>query len=148
MRAKLDQIITSIKEFSPNSKLNEAFLGNILSFIHETLSKDSWVGIYRFNDDELILSTFQGTPACEVIKIGKGVVGTSFKKEEVIYVNDVSKIENYICCDEKAKSEICLPLYKNNIVVAILDIDLPFVHDFKDEVEQYKTIAKIVEQFI
>ena len=148
MKEKLDQIITSIKEFSPNSKLNEAFLGNILSFIHETLSKDSWVGIYRFNDDELILSTFQGTPACEVIKIGKGVVGTSFKKEEVIYVNDVSKIENYICCDEKAKSEICLPLYKNNIVVAILDIDLPFVHDFKDEVEQYKTIAKIVEQFI
>ena len=148
MKAKLDQIITSIKEFSPNSKLNEAFLGNILSFIHETLSKDSWVGIYRFNDGELILSSFQGTPACEVIKIGKGVVGTSFEKDEVIYVNDVSQIENYICCDEKAKSEICLPLYKNNIVVAILDIDLPFVHDFKDEVEQYKIIAKIVEQFI
>ena len=38
MRAKVDQIITSIKEFSPNSKLNEAFLGNILSFIHEKIS--------------------------------------------------------------------------------------------------------------
>lgn len=148
MKEKLAQIITSIKGFEPNLKLNEAFLGNILSFIHETLGKDSWVGIYRFNDNELILSTFQGTPACEVIKIGKGVVGTSFIKEEVIYVNDVSKIENYICCDEKAKSEICLPLYKNNKVVAILDIDLPIVHDFKDEMEEYKTIAKIVEQFI
>ena len=148
MKAKLDQIITSIKGFSPNSKLNEAFLGNILSFIHETLSKDSWVGIYRFNEGELILSSFHGTPACEVIKIGKGVVGTSFEKGEVIYVNDVSKIENYICCDEKAKSEICLPLFKENHVVAILDIDLPFVHDFIDEVEQYQIIAKIVEKFI
>ena len=148
MREKLNQIITSIKEFEPNLKLNEAFLGNILSFIHEMLGKDSWVGIYRLSDNELILSSFQGTPACEVIKIGKGVVGTSFIKEEVIYVNDVSKIENYICCDEKAKSEICLPLYKNDNVVAILDIDLPIIHDFKDEVEEYKTIAKIVELFI
>ena len=148
MKEKLDQIIISIKEFSPNSKLNEAFLGNILSFIHETLSKDSWVGIYRLVDNELILSTFQGTPACEVIKIGKGVVGSSFEKEEIIYAEDVTKIENYICCDEKAKSEICIPLFKNNKVVAILDIDLPFTHDFKDEIEQYKTIAEIVEQFI
>ena len=148
MREKLAQIITSIKEFEPNLKLNEAFLGNILSFIHETLGKDSWVGIYRFIDNELILSSFQGTPACEVIKIGKGVVGTSFIKEDVVYVNDVSKIENYICCDEKAKSEICLPLYKNNKVVAILDIDLPFVHVFNDEVELYRNIASIVERFI
>lgn len=148
MKEKLEEILLAIKGYEKEELLNEAHLGNILSFIKETLDKDSWVGIYKYKEDKLILSSFQGTPACEIIKIGKGVVGTSFLKDEVIYVNDVSKIDNYICCDEKAKSEICLPLYINKKIIAILDIDLPFIHDFKDEVNLYQNIAKIIEQFL
>ncbi|MBR0294939.1 MAG: GAF domain-containing protein [Bacilli bacterium] len=148
MKEILENILLAIKGYEKDEFLKEAHLGNILSFIHQNLGKDSWVGIYRFVEGKLILSSFQGTPACEIIKIGKGVVGTSFANKEVIYVNDVSKIENYICCDEKAKSEICLPLYKDDNIVAILDVDLPFVHDFKEEIDLYSKIAKIVEIFL
>ena len=144
----LESIILAIKGDEKDELLKEAHLGNILSFIRQNLDKDSWVGIYRFIDGQLILSSFQGTPACEIIKVGHGVVGTCFEENKVVYANDVSQITNYICCDETAKSEICLPLYDGNNIVAVLDIDLPFVHTFNDEVALFKQIAKVVEQFI
>ena len=74
----LESIILAIKGYEKDELLKEAHLGNILSFIRQNLDKDSWVGIYRFIDGQLILSSFQGTPACEIIKVGHGVVGTCF----------------------------------------------------------------------
>ena len=148
MKEKLESILLAINTYEYDELLNEAHLGNILSLIHQELGEKSWVGIYKYKEDKLILSSFQGTPACEVIKIGKGVVGTSFQEKKTIYFEDVTKIENYICCDPVAKSEICIPLFKNNVVVAIFDIDLPFVHDFSDDYSLFEKVAKAIGRFI
>ena len=148
MKQKLESILLSIKGYENEPLLNEAHIGNILSLIRQELGEKSWVGIYKYKEDKLILSLFQGTPACEVIKIGKGVVGSSFKEKKTIYFEDVTKIENYICCDPVAKSEICIPLYKNKEVVAIFDIDLPFIHDFKDDYHLFEEIAKVIEKLL
>ena len=149
MKAKLEQILLLIKGYSPEKRLNEAYLGNILSLIHHELGNESWVGIYKLDNNELILSLFQGTPGCEIIQIGRGVVGTSFKEGKTVSINDVSKIDNYICCDVTAKSEICIPLYnKDKKIIAIFDIDLPFVHEFDEDIKLFEDIAKTIERFI
>lgn len=37
--------------------------------------------------------------------------------------NDVSICKNYIACDDDTKSEIVIPIYENDVVIAVLDID-------------------------
>ena len=81
-----------------------------------------WVGFY-IAEEELILGPFQGPIACTRIKKGSGVCGTSWDSKETIIVDDVDAFPGHIACSGDSKSEIVLPLIKNNVVIGVLDID-------------------------
>ena len=138
-------ILLSLKALEDDDpSLAKAHLGNALSLLKSSLPENSWVGLYLYDGHRLILGPFQGTPACEVIQLGKGVVGTCFQKGETIFVKDVSAFPGYICCDAAAASEICVPIRKQGNIIAILDIDRPDHHDFENEVPTYEQIAEIL----
>jgi L-methionine (R)-S-oxide reductase len=82
-----------------------------------------WIGFYIVKNDELVLGPFQGTIACTRIKKGKGVCGNSWLKKETIIVDDVDQFPGHIACSSESKSEIVVPIIKNNEVIAVLDID-------------------------
>jgi L-methionine (R)-S-oxide reductase len=82
-----------------------------------------WVGFYIVKNNELVLGPFQGTVACTRIQKGKGVCGTSWLKKETLVVEDVDQFPGHIACSSASKSEIVIPIIKNNEVVAVLDID-------------------------
>lgn len=149
---KIDELNSISLGVSPSSGDKAIDLGrlfNALALLHVTLGEKSWVGLYLLHDDKLILGPFQGTPACEVIAFRKGVVGSCYEKKEVVAVEDVTKIENYICCDAAAKSEICAPIVKDGSIVGILDIDLPEVHRFsQEEIEFYRGFAKKIADLL
>ena len=94
-----------------------------------------WVGFYLVKNDELVLGPFQGPVACTRIQLGRGVCGQSWKEKETILVHDVEAFPGHIACSSLSKSEIVVPLLKNNKVVAVLDIDSPKLNDF-DEVDK------------
>ena len=150
--AKIDELNSVSLGVSPSSGDKAIDLGrlcNALSLLHVTLGEKSWVGLYLLHDGKLILGPFQGTPACEVIAFGKGVVGCCYEKKEVIAIEDVTKIENYICCDATAKSEICAPIVKDGSTVGVLDIDLPEVHRFSpEEIEFYRRFAEEIADLL
>jgi GAF domain-containing protein len=101
-----------------------------------------WVGFYRVKKQELILSPFQGTIACSKIPYGKGVCGTAWKEKQTIIVPDVSKFAGHISCSSDSQSEIVIPIFKNNEVTAVLDIDSDKTNDFDE------TDAKGLEEII
>jgi L-methionine (R)-S-oxide reductase len=82
-----------------------------------------WIGFYLVKDNELVLGPFQGPVACTRIKKGRGVCGTAWEQMKTIIVQDVNKFPGHIACSSLSKSEIVLPLIRQNEVVAILDID-------------------------
>ena len=82
-----------------------------------------WVGFYLVKEKELVLGPFQGPIACTRIQKGRGVCGTAWGKAEVIVVDDVESFPGHIACSSLSKSEIVLPLIKNNTVIGVLDID-------------------------
>lgn len=82
-----------------------------------------WVGFYRVINDELVLGPFQGPLACTRIRKGKGVCGTAWQKAETVVVPDVDEFPGHIACSSLTKSEIVVPIFKGNDVVAVLDID-------------------------
>lgn len=82
-----------------------------------------WIGFYIVKDNELVLGPFQGPIACTRIKKGKGVCGAAWEQMKTIIVQDVNQFPGHITCSSLSKSEIVLPLIRNNEVVAVLDID-------------------------
>lgn len=144
--SSLPETIAALEDGDPT--LKRAHLGNALSMIKGSLPENSWVGIYCDNGHQLILDAFQGTPACEAIAYGKGVVGQCFSAGQAIAVEDVTAFPGYICCDAAAKSELCLPIIKDGKIKAILDIDRPDHHRFKTEIKTYEEVAKILTNWL
>jgi L-methionine (R)-S-oxide reductase len=82
-----------------------------------------WIGFYIVKEEELVLGPFQGPIACTRIKKGRGVCGTAWEQMKTIIVQDVNKYPGHITCNSLSKSEIVLPLIRNDEVVAVLDVD-------------------------
>jgi L-methionine (R)-S-oxide reductase len=89
-----------------------------------------WVGFYLVKNDELVLGPFQGPIACTRIQKGKGVCGAAWLKEEAIVVADVDAFPGHIACSSISKSEIVVPLIKNNVVIGVLDVDSEHLNHF------------------
>lgn len=115
-----------------------SLLANTTALLKEHLPYVSWVGFYLSVHDNLILGPFQGRVACENIKRGKGVCGTSFAEEKVIIVPDTASFPGHIACDALSRSEIVLPLYdQENKLLGVLDLDSHEYDAFDEEDEHY-----------
>jgi L-methionine (R)-S-oxide reductase len=99
-----------------------ANLANITAALKEQFGW-LWIGFYIVKDNELVLGPFQGPIACTRIKKGKGVCGVAWEQMKTIIVEDVNQFPGHITCSSLSKSEIVLPLIRNNEVVAVLDVD-------------------------
>ena len=119
-----------------------ANMANVAAMIHETF-RFWWTGFYRVAGEELILGPFQGPLACSRIAYGRGVCGTAWKEACTQVVPDVEQFPGHIACSSASKSEIVVPLFKENEVVAVLDIDSEHLATF-DETDRL-WLEKIVE---
>ena len=64
-------------------------------------------------------------------------------------VPDVEQFPGHIACSSDSKSEIVLPVMKQNKCVAVLDIDSDALDSFDEvDAEYLKQIVAIVEHFI
>ena len=98
-----------------------------------------WIGFYIVKENELVLGPFQGPIACTRIKKGKGVCGAAWEQMKTIIVQDVHQFPGHITCSSLSKSEIVLPLIRNNEVVAVLDVDHSLYASFDKTDELFLT---------
>lgn len=107
-------------------------LSNASALLNMYLEDINWVGFYLLKNNQLILGPFQGKVACTNIKIGRGVCGTCIQDEKTILVPNVHEFKGHIACDSASNSEICIPLYVNNKLYGLLDIDSPILNRFNE----------------
>lgn len=110
-----------------------ANMANIVAVLKEAFGF-FWVGVYFVRAEELVLGPFQGTLACTRIAYGKGVCGTAWKDGRTIVVDDVDDFPGHIACSSLSKSEIVVPVFVNDAVKMVLDVDSDVVKAF-DEVD-------------
>ena len=108
-----------------------AIMANVAALIHETFHF-WWTGFYRVMGQELVLGPFQGPIACTRIAYGRGVCGTACQEKRSIVVPDVEQFKGHIACSSASKSEIVVPVWKNDVIVAVLDIDSEYLATFDD----------------
>ena len=135
--------ITSLIEGVDNHLSNYA---NVASAIYNALPDINWAGFYFLQENELVLGPFQGKPACVKIQMGNGVCGTSMQEAKTLVVSDVHAFPGHIACDSASRSEIVIPMIKDNIKIGVLDIDSPSLDRF--DVIDKEHLEKIVEIII
>src|SRR5574344_556848 len=93
---------TAARQYLLEKTANEsdliANLSNASAILYEYMDNINWVGFYFYKNDELVLGPFQGKAACVRLKIGKGVCGTAFFKNEVIVVPNIHDFPGHVAC--------------------------------------------------
>jgi L-methionine (R)-S-oxide reductase len=121
-----------------------ANLGNICAALKEQFNW-FWVGFYVVKEGELVLGPFQGPVACTRIALGKGVCGTAWQQEKTLIVPDVDAFPGHIACSSLSKSEIVIPVFADNRVVAVLDVDSEALDNFDEtDAQHLEQIVKLV----
>jgi L-methionine (R)-S-oxide reductase len=101
-----------------------------------------WIGFYMVKGSELVLAPFQGPVACTRIAKGKGVCGAAWEQGKTLIVPDVDAFPGHIACSSLSRSEIVIPVYHNNEVIGVLDVD-------SEELDQFDEIdAKYLEEIV
>ena len=129
---KTDQyqsLIPQIKGLLEGETDGVANLANVAAALKEQFGW-LWVGFYIVKNNELVVGPFQGPVACTRIKKGKGVCGASWAETKTIIVADVEKFPGHIACSSLSRSEIVVPVIRNNEVVAVLDVDSEQLEQF------------------
>lgn len=126
---KYSVLYEQIKSLTDGEDDPIANMANISSMIHQTFGF-WWTGFYRVNGNMLVLGPFQGPLACSRIPFGRGVCGTAWKEAATVIVPDVDAFPGHIACSSASRSEIVVPVFDDEKVIAVLDIDSEELNTF------------------
>ena len=113
-----------------------AKMANVSALLHAEFGF-WWTGFYRVINNELLLGPFQGPIACVHIAYGRGVCGTAWKERCTVVVPDVEEFPGHIACSSESRSEIVVPVFQGDEIIAVLDIDSRELSTFDDTDRRY-----------
>jgi len=110
-----------------------------------------WVGFYLARgEDRLVVGPYQGTLGCLYIKFGRGVCGTVAATGKTKIVSDTYALEQgkeHIACDPNSRSEIVLPVFRDDgSMLGVFDVDSTLEGSF-DEVDERELEGLLKENF-
>ncbi len=101
-----------------------ARMATIAALLHHKIPYYFWTGFYLLREGNLIVHTYQGPLACQVLPLHTGVCWAGIDRNETVIVPDTHQFPGHIACDPRSRSEIVVPLKDSTgQVVGVLDID-------------------------
>lgn len=110
-----------------------ANMANISALLWQFLPDLNWAGFYRMVGEELVLGPFQGKAACIRIPLDKGVCGAAARLRATQLVGDVHAFPGHIACDADSRSELVVPIIRDEQLIAVIDLDSPLPARFDGE---------------
>jgi putative methionine-R-sulfoxide reductase with GAF domain len=96
----------------------------VVAILKARIPAYTWVGIYRREGADLVLGPYLGKPSPHTrIPIGRGICGAAAAARQTIVVNDVNADQRYLACSVETQSEIVVPVTRDGVVLAEIDID-------------------------
>ncbi len=120
---ELDALLTGETDSVANA-------ANAAAAIYHALPDLNWAGFYFLRGEELVLGPFQGRPACVRIPLGNGVCGAAVAQRRSLLVPDVAAFPGHIACDTASRSELVVPLMREDVLFGVLDLDSPIMGRF------------------
>ena len=98
----------------------------IVKWLDKNVSYYNWTGFYFMNDEkqQLEIGPYVGAYTDHtVIPYGRGICGQVAVSGQTFEVPDVHAQDNYLACSLETKSEIVVPIYKDEKLIGQIDID-------------------------
>ena len=145
----LDELINFIRVQVSDEENPIALMANVSAFIKAYVRDLNWAGFYIVRDEGLILGPFQGLPACTRLSFDKGVCAKAYRDRQIVKVDDVGEFKDHIVCDSNSKSELVIPIFNEDDLVCLIDLDSPELSRFTNlEIEKFREIGQILENRI
>jgi L-methionine (R)-S-oxide reductase len=133
MSISYEILARQVRELLAGERDPIANAANFAAFVFHELPEINWAGFYfAAPTGDLVLGPFGGKPACTRLPRGRGVCGAAYTRRETIVVDDVRAFDDHIACDSASRSEIVVPLWNDNDVVGVFDVDSPRLGRFSD----------------
>ena len=119
------ELVTAADALTAGAPDGVANMANVAALLWQLVPELNWAGFYRSIGQELVLGPFCGKPACIRIPFGQGVCGTAAATGKSQLVADVHTFPGHIACDAASRSELVVPVLREGVVIAVIDLDSP-----------------------
>lgn len=140
MEQLFSSVLKKFEEIESGNLSLETLMLKTAALLKNSIPHYDWVGFYLLDNksNTLVLGPFEGKPTEHThIPVGKGICGQVAESKKSMIVQDVTEQDNYIACSIDVQSEIVVPILKNGLFVAEIDIDSHAYAPFKEEDEQF-----------
>jgi GAF domain-containing protein len=148
-----EELLQEFQEFVRTAATAESVMERMAQRLHETMTRYNWVGFYLVDPADagiLLVGPFAGsfTPNAR-IPLDTGLCGAAATSRQTVVVDDVSKDPRYLSGSSMVNSEIVVPIFVRNKLVAELDIESYFAGTFtKSEQDFVEACAAIVRDYL
>ncbi len=132
---ELAQICASLTEGETDQI---ALMATLACEVFHADDRFDWVGFYRVVSPGLLkIGPYQGGHGCLVIPFERGVCGACAREEAAQLVPDVDAFPGHIACASSTRSELVLPVFDANGLIAVFDLDSdqPDAFTLEDQVQ-------------
>ncbi|RZA26632.1 MAG: GAF domain-containing protein, partial [Lysobacteraceae bacterium] len=127
------QLVAQARALTHGEPDRIANAANLAALVYHALPDLNWVGFYFYDGTELVVGPFQGQPACVRITLDKGVCGAAASTRKTQRVADVDAFPGHIACDAASRSELVVPLVRDDRLIGVFDLDSPRIARFDEE---------------
>ncbi|MDY6875989.1 MAG: GAF domain-containing protein [Chloroflexota bacterium] len=148
--ARYERIYAQLKDLIEDKSPNLiAAMATICAVLHHKIGHHLWTGFYFVaGEDELHVGPYQGPVACQVLR-DRGVCLHCARTRQPVVVPYVEQFPGHIACDPRSKSEIVLPVMKEDRVIAVLDIDSHKPAQFdEDDIAPLTKILSLLQPYL
>jgi L-methionine (R)-S-oxide reductase len=123
-QGRYERIYNQLESLLQKSSDKHARMATVVALLHHKMDYFFWTGFYMLSNGELIVRSYQGPVACQVLEKNKGVCWAGINRNETIVVEDVHQFPGHIACDSRSNSEIVVP-FRNaqGEIIGLLDVD-------------------------
>ena len=141
------QLVAQARALTHGEPDRIANAANLAALVYHALPDLNWVGFYFYDGTELVVGPFQGQPACVRITLDKGVCGAAASTRKTQRVADVDAFPGHIACDAASRSELVVPLVRDDRLIGVFDLDSPRIARFDEEDQQgLEAIARVFQE--
>ena len=122
--ARYQRLFEQLEGLMHKSTDPDARMATIVAVLHHKMEYFFWTGFYMLKSGELIVKTYQGPLACQVLQQHTGVCWAAVDQMKTVVVTDVHLFPGHIACDSRSQSEIVVPVRTlDSEIIGVLDVD-------------------------
>lgn len=131
----MSSIVRHIRDLCSSDVSESALYERAADVIYDAAERYNWVGIYKVDEDDLVLAGWRGPRPTKHVRIplSQGICGFAATHGQTVIVDDVRNDPRYLSCFESTRSEIVVPILASERIVAEIDIDSDTLSAFSQE---------------